>query len=72
VPALVEQGADLAALVADHDERVVDDVAQHVVAGLRDLGLMGQIDPGAPEHVLALELEHLLLVEDGGRQLAAA
>jgi hypothetical protein len=62
--------ANLAALVANHDERVVDDAPYDVVAGCGKLGLVGQEQPRPPEDPLALELEDVPVVIDRGGNLA--
>jgi hypothetical protein len=59
--------ADDALLVAGHDERVLEHPADDVVAGVRDLGLVGHEDPRATEDALPFELEELPVVVQVGR-----
>src|SRR5262245_12121578 len=66
----VEVHLDGTGRVAHDDERIVDDPSQHEVAGGRDLRLVRQEHPGAPEDLLAFELEHGGIAVDVGRDHA--
>jgi len=58
VAAGVGEDADLAMLVANDDHGVHAEPSQNVVAGLRDLALMREEEPRAPEDPLLLGHEY--------------
>src|SRR5690606_5463460 len=64
VAARVDQAVQLAFLVAADDDGLAADVRGEVVTDVRDLALVGEVDPVALEDVLHLEFEDLLVGED--------
>ena len=64
VQAHVEHRPDVAVGIAGDDEGVVEDSAHDVVAVLRDLGFVGDEQPGAAEETLLFQLEQLFVVVD--------
>ena len=65
VRAGVDEAVQLAGAVARDHHRLAADVGGVVVAVVRDLALVRQVDPVALEDVLHLELEQLRIVEGG-------
>ena len=59
MPAPIEQGVNPTFLVTRQDDRPAAEIGRLVVIRLRQLGLVHQIDPSAPEHL------HHLLIEEG-------
>jgi hypothetical protein len=57
VTAAVEQRSDAAVAQPRQDDRVLADIGRLVVARLADLAGVPEIDPGAPEYALHLEVE---------------
>lgn len=70
MPARVEQHIDATVLVPDHDEVVLADLAQHVVALGLDLRLVRQENPAASEDVAQLALVDLVVSVDAHRHLS--
>ena len=68
VPADVVEAAQLALLGAHHDHALAGHVDRHEVAGLVQALVAAGVEPGAREHPLALEVEHLGGVVVAARQ----
>ena len=57
MPARIDEGADLAVLAADHDQRDADQGEGEIVSGIFHLAFVPDIDPGDAEDPLKLELK---------------
>ena len=66
VAADVQEGADLAGAVADHEHRVLAHVGGEKVAGVGDLRLVAEEEPAAGKDLLQLLLVDFLVAEDAG------
>lgn len=64
VCARIDQAVQVAVLVAGDDDGLAADVGGEVVARIRHLALVGEVDPVALEDVLHLEFEDVLVGED--------
>ena len=64
VAAGVDEGVQLAVPVARDEDRLPAHVHREVVVLVRDLGLMGEVDPVALPNMLHLQLEELGIGED--------
>nr|WP_277872965.1 hypothetical protein [Raineyella fluvialis] len=68
----VDHAVELAVLAPGDDHGLASDVGGEVVTDVRDLRLVGQVDPVALEDVLHLELEELFVGEDRTVELPLA
>ena len=64
VRARVDETVQLAVTVAGDDHRLAAYIGGEVVAGVRQLALVGEVDPIALEDVLHLQLEDVFVGED--------
>ena len=62
--ACIDEAVEFAVLAAGDDDGLPADVGGEVVARIRHLTLVGQVDPVALEDVAHLQLEDLLVGED--------
>jgi hypothetical protein len=65
VAAGVDEGIDLAFRAAHQDDRLAAHEQAHVVVGIRNLALVGEVNPVAFPDALHLELEDFRVGEDG-------
>jgi len=70
--ASVEDGFQLAILGTGNDHRLATDSYCKVVTRLRDLALVGQVNPVALENILHLQIEQFLIGEDAAITLVAS
>jgi hypothetical protein len=68
----VEMGADNVTFVTGDDEGVLQNPADDVITGLRDLGFVADEDPCPTKNVSLLQLEDLPVVVDVGRDHASS
>lgn len=70
--AAVGEHIDRAIWVADHDDRLLAELASHPIAGLADLGLVGSEGPSTNEDAVHLVGEGFVVVEEAGMDAVSA